>query len=212
MSFGRQGETRSLTSRMNSFTVTLKSEAEKPWLRRTVWYCESEASSWPPTFGGPRTVTRSVYYTGLSTALPDDRDSVFDGRPEASGNGCTKRRRAMEEINARIASTSPPSVRKAQCSRKPTDVRSLRCEVHTLTQRAETIATRGPVVDNRLTQLRHMYILAPIRLARATGGAENTGNRKDGQDAAKQYHDAIRKREKHWNEFLAEQREYLESR
>ena len=111
------------------------------------------------------------------------------------------------EINARIASTLAATPSEDTVQQKTDRLMSAVSDaVHNLTPRAKPSPHAKRWWTTDLTQLRHIYTYwrnharSERRAGRKVPRLEKTA-----QDAAKQYHDAIRKqKKKHWNEFLAD--------
>ncbi|KAJ9479900.1 hypothetical protein VN97_g13160, partial [Penicillium thymicola] len=111
------------------------------------------------------------------------------------------------EINARIASTLAATPSEGTVQQKTDRLMSAVSDaVHNLTPRAKPSPHAKRWWTTDLTQLRHIYTYWRNH-ARSERRARGKVPRleKMAQDAAKQYHDAIRKqKKKHWNEFLAD--------
>lgn len=111
------------------------------------------------------------------------------------------------EINARIASTLAATPSEGTVQQKTDRLMSAVSDaVHDLTPRAKPSPHAKRWWTTDLTQLRHIYTYWRNH-ARSERRAGRKAPRleKMAQDAAKQYHDAIRKqKKKHWNEFLAD--------
>ncbi|CAG8080651.1 unnamed protein product [Penicillium nalgiovense] len=111
------------------------------------------------------------------------------------------------EINARIASTLASTPSEGTVQQKTDRLMSAVSDaVHNLTPKAKPSPHAKRWWTTDLTQLRHIYTYWRNH-ARSERRAGRKAPRleKMAQDAAKQYHDAIRKqKKKHWNEFLAD--------
>ncbi|KAJ5494161.1 hypothetical protein N7463_010248 [Penicillium fimorum] len=112
-----------------------------------------------------------------------------------------------KEINARIASTLATTPSEGTVQQKTDRLMfAVSDAVHTLTPRARPSPHAKRWWTTDLTQLRYIYTYWRNRArSERRVGREVPQLEKMAQDAAKQYHDAIRKqKKKHWNEFLAD--------
>jgi hypothetical protein len=111
------------------------------------------------------------------------------------------------EINARIASTLAATPSEGTVQQKTDRLMSAVSDaVHNLTPRAKPSPHAKRWWTTDLTQLRHIYTYWRNHArSERRAGRKVPRLEKMAQDAAKQYHDAIRKqKKKHWNEFLAD--------
>jgi ribonuclease HI len=111
------------------------------------------------------------------------------------------------EINARIASTLAATPSEGTVQQKTDRLMSAVSDaVHNLTPRAKPSPHAKRWWTTDLTQLRHIYTYWRNHArSERRAGQKVPRLEKMAQDAAKQYHDAIRKqKKKHWNEFLAD--------
>ncbi|KAJ6136773.1 hypothetical protein N7497_012326 [Penicillium chrysogenum] len=111
------------------------------------------------------------------------------------------------EINARIASTLAATPSEGTVQQKTDRLMSAVSDaVHNLTPRAKPSPHAKRWWTTDLTQLRHIYTYWRNHArSERRAGRKVPRFEKMAQDAAKQYHDAIRKqKKKHWNEFLAD--------
>ena len=111
------------------------------------------------------------------------------------------------EINAGIASTLAATPSEGTVQQKTYRLMSAVSDaVHNLTPRAKPSPHAKRWWTTDLTQLRHIYTYWRNHArSERRAGRKVPRFEKMAQDAAKQYHDAIRKqKKKHWNEFLAD--------
>ncbi|KAJ5264436.1 hypothetical protein N7505_007229 [Penicillium chrysogenum] len=111
------------------------------------------------------------------------------------------------EINARIASTLAATPSEGTVQQKTDRLMSAVSDaVHNLTPRAKPSPHAKRWWTTDLTQLRNIYTYWRNHArSERRAGRKVPRFEKMAQDAAKQYHDAIRKqKKKHWNEFLAD--------
>ncbi|KAJ5737265.1 uncharacterized protein N7483_002390 [Penicillium malachiteum] len=211
VSLGRQGEADPIIDLMNEFALSsLLKRGTKTWHGGgQSGDCESTIDLVLASENLAESITKCAL---LETDHGSDHcaiESVFDAQwlgPKHQERRLLKNA-PWKEINARIQSALAILPSEGTVQQKTDRLMAAVSEaVHALTPRAKPspYAKRWWTTD--LTQLRHIYTYWRNR-ARSERRAGRKVPRLESmaQDAAKQYHDAIRKqKKKHWNEFLAD--------
>ncbi|KAJ5766661.1 uncharacterized protein N7511_004277 [Penicillium nucicola] len=211
VSLGRQGEADPIIDLMNEFALSsLLKRGTK------TWHGGGQSGDCESTIDlvlASENLTESMAKCALlDTDHGSDHcaiESVFD----TQWSGPRHQERLLlknapwKEINARITSALAILPSEGTVQQKTDRLMSAVSEaVHALTPRAKPSPHAKRWWTDDLTQLRHIYTYwRNCARSERRAGRKVPRLEKTAQDAAKQYHDAIRKqKKKHWNEFLAD--------
>ncbi|KAJ5292091.1 hypothetical protein N7478_001342 [Penicillium angulare] len=211
VSLGRQGEADPIIDLMSEFALSsLLKRGTKTWHGEGQYgECESTIDLVLASDNLADLVAKCVIHGTEHGSDHRTIETVFDApwsAPKHQGRLLLKNA-PWKEINARIASTLATTPSEGTVQQKTDRLMSAVSDaVLTLTPRAKPSPHAKRWWTTDLTQLRYIYTYWRNRArSERRAGRKVPQLEKMAQDAAKQYHDAIRKqKKKHWSEFLAD--------
>ncbi|KAJ5543771.1 hypothetical protein N7494_005050 [Penicillium frequentans] len=211
VSLGRQGEADSIIGLMSEFALSsLLKRGTKTWHGEGQYGdCESTIDLVLASDNLADLMTKCVIHGTEHGSDHRTIETVFDAPWSAPKHQerLLLKNAPWKEINARIASTLAATPSEGTVQQKTDRLMSaVSNAVHTLTPRAKPSPHAKRWWTTDLTELRYIYTYWRNRArSERRAGRKVPQLEKMAQDAAKQYHDAIRKqKKKHWNEFLAD--------
>ncbi|KAJ5556668.1 hypothetical protein N7494_000583 [Penicillium frequentans] len=211
VSLGRQGEADPIIDLMSEFALSsLLKRGTKTWHGEGQYGdCESTIDLVLASDNLADLMTKCVIHGTEHGSDHRTIETVFDAPWPAPKHQerLLLKNAPWKEINARIASTLATTPSEGTVQQKTDRLMSAVSDaVHTLTPRAKPSPHAKRWWTTDLTQLRYIYTHWRNRArSERRAGRKLPQLEKMAQDAAKQYHDAIRKqKKKHWNEFLAD--------
>ncbi|KAJ5876413.1 uncharacterized protein N7529_001997 [Penicillium soppii] len=211
VSLGRQGEADPIIGLMSEFALSsLLKRGTKTWHGEGQYGdCESTIDLVLASDNLADLMTKCVIHGTEHGSDHRTIETVFDAPWSAPKHQerLLLKNAPWKEINARIASTLATTPLEGTVQQKTDRLMSAVSDaVHTLTPRAKPSPHAKRWWTTDLTQLRYIYTHWRNRArSERRAGRKIPQLEKMAQDAAKQYHDAIRRqKKKHWNEFLAD--------